>query len=73
MAGMRPRLWNRPESNRRFPRLLPEVGTITHLSHIPAGRPVPAGPVCPGCHALLTSALPPCSPYGGAVFPAVKE
>jgi hypothetical protein len=34
-------------------------------------RPVPAGPVCPGCHALLTSALPPCSPYGGAVFPAV--
>ena len=23
-------------------------------------------PVCPGCHALLTSALPPCSPYGGA-------
>ena len=22
--------------------------------------------VCPGCHASLTSALPPCSPYGGA-------
>ena len=47
------------------------MGDRTPLAHISAGG-TSGGLVCPNCHALLPSALPPCSPYGGAVFPAVR-
>ena len=40
----------------------------------PMGRSMFSGPVCPGCHASLTSALPPRSdPAGVPVFPGCQK